>query len=548
MPKDIRYGEDARKKLFMGVNKLADTVKVTLGPKGRNVVLDKNYGAPLITNDGVTIAKEIELPDPFENMGASLVKEVSTKTNDVAGDGTTTATVLAQAMLKEGIKNVAAGGDVLSIKRGMDKATSAVIEELKNISSPIKGKEDIARVASISANDTEIGNLIADAMEKVSKDGVITIEESKTSTTEVNVVEGMEFNKGYVSPYLVTDTEKMETIMDSPYILITDKKISNIQEILPILEKLSQSGGKLAIIADDFESEALSTLILNKLRGVLNVVCVKAPGFGDSRINTLEDIAILTGGEVISKDLGMELKDVEINQLGRAKQIKVTKDNTIIVDGSGDKKALKERIALIKNQIAETKVKYDQDKLKDRLAKLAGGIAVIEVGAATEVEMKDKKLRIEDALAATKAAVEEGILPGGGTAYVNVIPKIEELIATLSDGERIGAKIIIKALEEPVKQIAINAGLDGAVILEKVKNSKPGVGFDAANEEYVDMKKAGIVDPTKVTRSAIQNAESVASMILTTESVVTELKEPKGCCGHDHGEPPMDPSAMAGLY
>ena len=548
MPKDIRYGEDARKKLFMGVNKLADTVKVTLGPKGRNVVLDKNYGAPLITNDGVTIAKEIELPDPFENMGASLVKEVSTKTNDVAGDGTTTATVLAQAMLKEGIKNVAAGGDVLSIKRGMDKATSAVIEELKNISSPIKGKEDIARVASISANDTEIGNLIADAMEKVSKDGVITIEESKTSTTEVNVVEGMEFNKGYVSPYLVTDTEKMETIMDSPYILITDKKISNIQEILPILEKLSQSGGKLAIIADDFESEALSTLILNKLRGVLNVVCVKAPGFGDSRINTLDDIAILTGGEVISKDLGMELKDVELNQLGRAKQIKVTKDNTIIVDGSGDKKALKERIALIKNQIAETKVKYDQDKLKDRLAKLAGGVAVIEVGAATEVEMKDKKLRIEDALAATKAAVEEGILPGGGTAYVNVIPKIEELIATLSDGERIGAKIIIKALEEPVKQIAINAGLDGAVILEKVKNSKPGVGFDAANEEYVDMKKAGIVDPTKVTRSAIQNAESVASMILTTESVVTELKEPKGCCGHDHGEPPMDPSAMAGLY
>lgn len=548
MPKDIRYGEDARKKLFMGVNKLADTVKVTLGPKGRNVVLDKNYGAPLITNDGVTIAKEIELPDPFENMGASLVKEVSTKTNDVAGDGTTTATVLAQAMLKEGIKNVAAGGDVLSIKRGMDKATSAVIEELKNISSPIKGKEDIARVASISANDTEIGNLIADAMEKVSKDGVITIEESKTSTTEVNVVEGMEFNKGYVSPYLVTDTEKMETIMDSPYILITDKKISNIQEILPILEKLSQSGGKLAIIADDFESEALSTLILNKLRGVLNVVCVKAPGFGDSRINTLEDIAILTGGEVISKDLGMELKDVELNQLGRAKQIKVTKDNTIIVDGSGDKKALKDRIALIKNQIAETKVKYDQDKLKDRLAKLAGGVAVIEVGAATEVEMKDKKLRIEDALAATKAAVEEGILPGGGTAYVNVIPKIEELIATLSDGEKIGAKIIIKALEEPVKQIAINAGLDGAVILEKVKNSKPGIGFDAANEEYVDMKKAGIVDPTKVTRSAIQNAESVASMILTTESVVTELKEPKSCCGHDHGEPPMDPSAMAGLY
>ena len=548
MPKDIRNGEDARKKLFNGVNKLADTVKVTLGPKGRNVVLDKNYGAPLITNDGVTIAKEIELPDPFENMGASLVKEVSTKTNDVAGDGTTTATVLAQAMLKEGIKNVAAGGDVLSIKRGMDKATNVVVEELKKISSPIKGKEDIARVASISANDPEIGELIADAMEKVSKDGVITIEESKTSTTEVNVVEGMEFNKGYVSPYLVTDTEKMETIMDNPYILITDKKISTIQEILPLLEKLSQSGGKLAIIADDFESEALSTLILNKLRGVLNVVCVKAPGFGDSRINTLEDIAILTGGQVISKDLGMDLKEVEIDQLGRAKQIKVTKDSTIIVDGSGSKEALKERVNLIRNQIAETKVKYDQDKLRDRLAKLTGGVAVIEVGAATEVEMKDKKLRIEDALAATKAAVEEGILPGGGTAYVNVIPKIEELLATLSDGEKIGAKIIIKALEEPVKQIATNAGLDGSVILEKVKNSKPGIGFDAAKEEYVDMKKAGIVDPTKVTRSAIQNAESVASMILTTESVVTELKEPKGCCGHDHGGPEMDPGAMPGLY
>ncbi len=548
MPKDIRNGEDARKKLFNGVNKLADTVKVTLGPKGRNVVLDKNYGAPLITNDGVTIAKEIELPDPFENMGASLVKEVSTKTNDVAGDGTTTATVLAQAMLKEGIKNVAAGGDVLSIKRGMDKATNVVVEELKKISSPIKGKEDIARVASISANDPEIGELIADAMEKVSKDGVITIEESKTSTTEVNVVEGMEFNKGYVSPYLVTDTEKMETIMDNPYILITDKKISTIQEILPLLEKLSQSGGKLAIIADDFESEALSTLILNKLRGVLNVVCVKAPGFGDSRINTLEDIAILTGGQVISKDLGMDLKEVEIDQLGRAKQIKVTKDSTIIVDGSGSKEALKERVNLIRNQIAETKAKYDQDKLRDRLAKLTGGVAVIEVGAATEVEMKDKKLRIEDALAATKAAVEEGILPGGGTAYVNVIPKIEELIDTLSDGEKIGAKIIIKALEEPVKQITTNAGLDGSVILEKVKNSKPGIGFDAAKEEYVDMKKAGIVDPTKVTRSAIQNAESVASMILTTESIVTDLKEPKGCCGHGHGGPDMDPGAMPGLY
>ena len=544
MAKEISYGEDARKKLLEGVNKLADTVKVTLGPKGRNVVLDKNYGAPLITNDGVTIAKEIELEDPFENMGASLVKEVSTKTNDVAGDGTTTATVLAQIMLKEGVKNVAAGGDVLAIKRGMDKATDVVVENLKKNSSPIEGKEDIARVASISANNVEIGNLIADAMEKVSKDGVITIEESKTSSTEVSVVEGMEFDKGYVSPYLVTDTEKMETVMDNPYILITDKKISNIQEILPLLEQITQASGKLVIIADDFEGEALSTLILNKLRGILNVVAVKAPGFGDKRKDMLQDIAILTGGEVITSDIGLELKDTTIAQLGRAKQVKVTKENTIIVDGSGDKKEISERVNLIRNQISETKSEYDKEKLQERLAKLAGGVAVIQVGAATEIEMKEKKLRIEDALSATKAAVEEGILPGGGTAFINVIPEVEKLLETLPEGEKIGAKIILKALEEPVKQIARNAGLEGAIILEKVKASKPGVGFDAAKEEYTDMKKAGIVDPTKVTRSAIQNAESVASMILTTESIMTEKKEKECACHHDTAMP----SEMGGMY
>ena len=544
MAKEILYGEDARKKLLEGVNKLADTVKVTLGPKGRNVVLDKTYGAPLITNDGVTIAKEIELEDPFENMGASLVKEVSTKTNDVAGDGTTTATVLAQIMLKEGVKNVAAGGDVLAIKRGMDKATEVVVENLKKNSSPIEGKEDIARVASISANNSEIGNLIADAMEKVSKDEVITMEESKTSSTEVSVVEGMEFDKGYVSPYLVTDTEKMETVMDNPYILITDKKISNIQEILPLLEQITQASGRLVIIADDFEGEALSTLILNKLRGILNVVAVKAPGFGDKRKDMLQDIAILTGGEVITSDIGLELKDTKIEQLGRAKQVKVTKENTIIVDGSGDKKEIAERVSLIRNQIAETKSEYDKEKLQERLAKLAGGVAVIQVGAATEIEMKEKKLRIEDALSATKAAVEEGILPGGGTAFINVIPEVEKLLETLPEGEKIGAKIILKALEEPVKQIARNAGLEGAVILEKVKASKPGVGFDAAKEEYTDMKKAGIVDPTKVTRSAIQNAESVASMILTTESIMTEKKEKECSCHHDTAMP----SEMGGMY
>ena len=472
-------------------------------------------------------------------MGASLVKEVSTKTNDIAGDGTTTATVLAQVMLKEGVKNVAAGGDVLSIKRGMDKATSKAVEELKKISSPISGKEDIARVASISANSEEIGTLIADAMEKVSKDGVITIEESKTSSTNVNVVEGMQFDKGYVSPYMVTDTEKMEAVMDNPYILITDKKISNIQEILPLLEELSQQGGKLVIIADDFENEALSTLILNKLRGILNVVGVKAPGFGDKRKEMLEDLAVLTGGEVITSELGLDLKETTLAQLGRAKQVKCTKENCIVVDGMGDKKALETRISQIRHNIDETKSSYDKENLQERLAKLAGGVAVIEVGAATEIEMKEKKLRIEDALSATKAAVEEGILPGGGTAYVNVIPEVEKLLTEVSEGEKIGVKIILKALEEPVKQIATNAGLEGSVILDKVKASKPGVGFDAAKEQYVDMKKEGIVDPTKVTRSALQNAESVASMILTTESIVTEKKEKNCGCGNNSSMPDM---------
>ena len=543
MSKEIKYGEDARRKLLDGVNKLADTVKVTLGPKGRNVVLDKNYGAPLITNDGVTIAKEIELDDPFENMGASLVKEVSTKTNDIAGDGTTTATVLAQTMLREGVKTVAAGGDVMAIKRGMDKATEKAVEVLKSNSSAINGKEDIARVASISANNQEIGNLIADAMEKVSKDGVITIEESQTSSTEVNVVEGMQFDRGYVSPYMVTDTDKMQAVMDNPYILITDKKITNIQEILPLLEELTGQGGKMVIIADDFETEALSTLILNKLRGVLNIVGVKAPGFGDKRKEMLQDIAVLTGGEVITSEVGLELKDTKLSQLGRAKQVKCSKENTIIVDGMGDKKALNERIAQIRKSIEETKSKYEKENMQERLAKLAGGVAVIQVGAATEVEMKEKKLRIEDALSATKAAVEEGILPGGGTAYINAIPEVEKLLESASDDEKVGIRIVLRALEEPVKQIANNAGLEGAVILEKVKSSKPGIGFDAAKEEYVDMKKAGIVDPTKVTRSALQNAESVASMILTTESIVTDKKEPAG-----NGPTTAMPSEMGGMY
>ena len=545
MAKQIKFGEEARKSLLEGVNKLADTVKVTLGPKGRNVVLDKNYGAPLITNDGVTIAKEIELEDKFENMGARLVKEVSTKTNDVAGDGTTTATVLAQAMIKEGVKNVAAGADPMAIKRGIEKAVDGAVAELKKITSPVNGKEDIARVASISANNAEVGELIADAMEKVSKDGVITIEESKTSQTELNVVEGMQFDKGYVSPYMVTDTEKMEAVIDNPYILITDRKISNIQEILPLLENLMQSSGKLVIVCDDIESEALSTLILNKLRGVLNVVAVKAPGFGDKRKAMLEDMAILTGGEVISQDLGMELKDTQIEQLGRAKQIKVQKENTIIVDGAGDKEKISARVKQIKAQIEETKSEFDKENLQERLAKIAGGVAVIGVGAATEVEMKDKKLRIEDALSATKAAVEEGIVAGGGTTYVNIMPSVEKIAESLNGGEKLGAEIVLKALEEPVKQIARNAGLEPAVVLEGVKKADKGFGFDADKEEYVDMKKAGIVDPTKVTRSALQNAASIAAMVLTTESLVTDAPEPKGCgCGNDHE---MD-NGMGGMY
>jgi len=542
MAKEIKYGEDARKSLLNGVNQLADTVKVTLGPKGRNVVLDKQFGAPLITNDGVTIAKEIELSDPFENMGAQLVKEVSTKTNDVAGDGTTTATVLAQSMIKEGVKNVAAGGDPMAIKRGMDKTVEAAVKELKKISSPINGKEDIARVASISANNEEIGNLISEAMEKVSKDGVITIEESKTSNTELDVVEGMQFDKGYVSPYMVTDTEKMEAIMDNPYILITDKKISNIQEILPLLENLMQQSGKLVIVCDDVEQEALSTLVLNKLRGVLNVVAVKAPGYGDKRKAMLQDMATLTGAEVITSDLGLELKDTQIEQLGRAKQVKVSKENTIIVDGAGDKQQIADRVAQIKAQIAEEKSEFEKENLQERLAKIAGGVAVIGVGAATEVEMKDKKLRIEDALSATRAAVEEGIVAGGGTAFLNIIPEVEKFVSSLNEEEKLGGKIILKALEEPAKQIAINAGLEPAVIVEKVKQSEKGIGFNAANNTYVDMKKAGIVDPTKVSRSALQNAASIASMVLTTESIVTEKKEEKCSC---HNEPQ---AGMEGMY
>ena len=544
MSKEIKFGEEARKKMLDGVNTLANTVKVTLGPKGRNVVLDKSFGAPLITNDGVTIAKEIELDDPYENIGARLVKEVATKTNDIAGDGTTTATVLAQAIIKEGVKNVAAGGDPMAIKRGIDKAVETAVQGLKEISSEINGKEDIARVASISANNQEIGELIADAMEKVSKDGVITIEESKTATTGLNVVEGMQFDKGYISPYFVTDTEKMETIMENPYILITDKKIGNIQEILPLLEAVMQQSGKLVIIADDIEGEALSTLVLNKLRGVLNVVAVKAPGFGDKRKEMLEDIAVLTGGEVITSDLGLELKDTTIEQLGKAKQVKVQKENTIIVDGLGDKTKLADRVKQIRSQIEETTSEYDKENLQERLAKLAGGVAVIEVGAATEVEMKEKKLRIEDALSATKAAVEEGIVSGGGTALINVMPKVEKMLEKLQDDEKLGAKIVLRALEEPLRQIATNAGLEGAVILQKVKTSEVGIGFNAAKEEYIDMKKAGIVDPTKVTRSALQNAASIAGMFLTTESVVTDKKEPKCECG---GHEPM-PAGMDGMY
>ena len=542
MAKQIEYGENARKNLLNGVNKLANTVKVTLGPKGRNVVLDKSYGSPLITNDGVTIAKEIELPDRYENMGAQIVREVSEKTNDVAGDGTTTATVLAQSMIKEGVKNVAAGSDPMAIKRGMDKATEKAVEILKKNSVEVNGKEDIARVASISADNEEVGNLIADAMEKVSTNGVITVEESKTSSTELNVVEGMQFDKGYVSPYMATDTEKMTADMDNPYILITDKKISNIQEILPLLEALMKEAGKLVIVCDDIEGEALSTLILNKLRGVLNVVAVKAPGYGDKRKEMLQDMAILTGGEVITSDVGLELKDTTIEQLGRAKQVKISKDETIIVGGEGDKQQIADRVGQLRAQIAEEKSDYDKEQLEKRLAKLAGGVAVIGVGAATEVEMKDRKLRIEDALSATRAAVEEGILPGGGTAYINVIPELEKEVNSYEGDEKVGGKIILKALEEPARQIAINAGLEPAVIVEKVKSEKSGIGFDAKTLQYVDMKKAGIVDPTKVSRSALQNAESVSSMILTTEAIVADIPEKK-----DESENPAA-GQMGGMY
>ena len=544
MSKQILYGEDARKALERGVNQLADTVKVTLGPKGRNVVLDKKYGAPLITNDGVTIAKEIELDDPFENMGAQLVKEVSTKTNDVAGDGTTTATVLAQAMIREGIKNVAAGANPMVMRRGMNKAIDVAVEAIKSNSTKINGKEDIAKVAAISANDDVVGELIADAMEKVSTDGVITVEESKTTGTNLNVVEGMQFERGYISPYMVTDTDKMNAVMDDPYILITDKKISNIQEILPILEQVVQQGKKFVIIADDVEGDALTTLVLNKLRGTFQCVAVKAPGYGDKRKEMLRDIAILTGGEVITEELGLELKEVELMQLGRARQVKVEKDHTIIVDGNGSSELLAERVKQIKTLIEKTESNYDKEKLQERLAKLVGGVAVIEVGAATEIEMKEKKLRIEDALSATKAAVEEGIVAGGGTAYVNAIPEVKKLLDTVEGDEKTGVKTVLMALEEPLKQIAYNAGLEGSVILDKVLNAEKGFGFDALNEKYVDMKKSGIIDPTKVTRSALQNAASVASMVLTTESLVADKKE-EGCsCGHNHD---MD-AGMGGMY
>ena len=525
MAKEIKYGADARAALESGVNQLADTVRVTLGPKGRNVVLDKSYGAPLITNDGVTIAKEIELEDAFENMGAQLVKEVATKTNDVAGDGTTTATVLAQAMINAGMKNLAAGANPIILRKGMKKATDAAVESIKSMSSKVNGKEHIAKVAAISAGDEEIGNLVADAMEKVSGDGVITIEESKTMLTELDLVEGMQFDRGYISAYMATDMDKMEAVLDTPYILITDKKISNIQEILPLLEQIVQCGAKLLIIAEDVEGEALTTLIVNKLRGTFNVVAVKAPGYGDRRKAMLEDIAILTGGQVISSELGLELKDTTMEQLGRARSVKVQKENTVIVDGEGAKEAIQARIASIKKQVEETTSDFDREKLQERLAKLAGGVAVIRVGAATETEMKESKLRLEDALAATKAAVEEGIISGGGSAYIHASKEVAKLADTLEGDEKTGAQIVLKALEAPLFHIAANAGLEGSVIINKVRESEAGVGFDALKEEYVDMVATGILDPAKVTRSALQNATSVASTLLTTESVVANIKE-----------------------
>ena len=542
MSKLIMRGDEARKALQAGVDALADTVKITLGPKGRNVVLDKKYGAPLITNDGVSIAKEVELPDPFENMGAQLVKEVSTKTNDVAGDGTTTATLLAQAMIHEGLKNLAAGANPIVVKKGMAKAVEAAVAEVKKQAKKVDGSNDIARVGAVSSGDEEIGKLIADAMEKVSADGVITIEESKTAETYSEVVEGMQFDRGYITPYMVTDTEKMEAVIDDAYILITDKKISVISDILPILEQLVQSGKKLVIIAEDVEGEALNTLIVNRLRGTLNVVCVKAPGFGDRRKEMLQDIAILTGGTVISEEVGLELKSATIDMLGRARQVKVTKENTTIVDGAGDAQAIKDRVGQIRNQIAVTTSDYDKEKLQERLAKMAGGVAVIKVGAATETEMKEKKLRIEDALNATRAAVEEGVVAGGGTIFVNVIPAVEALLNTVEGDEKTGVQIIAKALEAPIRQIAANAGLDGSVILEKVRNSgKLGYGFDAYKEEYCDMVAAGIIDPAKVTRSALENAASVSAMVLTTESLVADKPEPPAPAA------PADPG-MGGMY
>ena len=542
MSKLIMRGDEARKALQAGVDQLADTVKITLGPKGRNVVLDKKYGAPLITNDGVSIAKEVELPDPFENMGAQLVKEVSTKTNDVAGDGTTTATLLAQAMIHEGLKNLAAGANPIVVKKGMAKAVEAAVAEVKKQAKKVDGSNDIARVGAVSSGDEEIGKLIADAMEKVSADGVITIEESKTAETYSEVVEGMQFDRGYITPYMVTDTEKMEAVIDDAYILITDKKISVISDILPILEQLVQSGKKLVIIAEDVEGEALNTLIVNRLRGTLNVVCVKAPGFGDRRKEMLQDIAILTGGTVISEEVGLELKTATVDMLGRARQVKVTKENTTIVDGAGDAQAIKDRVAQIRSQIANTTSDYDKEKLQERLAKMAGGVAVIKVGAATETEMKEKKLRIEDALNATKAAVEEGIVAGGGTIYVNVIPAVTALLNEVEGDEKTGVQIVAKALEEPIRQIAANAGLDGSVILEKVRTSgKNGYGFDAYKEEYCDMIASGIVDPAKVTRSALENAASIAATLLTTESLVADKPQPPA---------PMAPAApdMGGMY
>ena len=527
MSKLIKRGDEARKALEAGVNSLADTVKITLGPKGRNVVLDKKYGSPLITNDGVTIAKEIELDDPFENMGAQLVKEVSTKTNDVAGDGTTTATLLAQAMIQEGLKNLAAGANPIVVKKGMAKAVEAAVAEVKKQSKSVDGSKDIARVGAVSSGDEEIGKLIADAMDKVSADGVITIEESKTAETYSEVVEGMQFDRGYITPYMATDMEKMEAIVDDAYILITDKKISVIADILPLLEQMVQSGKKMVIIAEDVEGEALSTLLVNRLRGTLNVVCVKAPGFGDRRKEMLQDIAVLTGGTVVSEEVGLELKTAGLDLLGRARQVKVTKENTTIVDGAGEKQAIADRVAQIRSQIANTTSDYDKEKLQERLAKLAGGVAVIKVGAATETEMKEKKLRIEDALNSTRAAVEEGIVAGGGTVFVNVIPAVEALLNTVEGDEKTGVRIVAKALEAPIRQIAANAGLDGSVILEKVRSSgKTGYGFDAYKEEYCDMVSAGIVDPAKVTRSALENAASVSSMVLTTESLVADKPEP----------------------